>query len=451
MVENNQYENFFEEIKKFKETQKKQKQRGLNDYNVLTTVLKASDEVRLHSRMIGSLLNPNGKHYQETLFLEIFLKTIGWDDFDLNLEDTKVYVEYEDIDLYITDGSKHLIIENKIWANDQPCQITKYINIIVNENSKSMEMQDDTSRLSPDVLRVIYLTHQSKDYPGQHALDDKGYIYFNGGDDQLEECSKFPATKELVPEGLKVFRAKYKKISYKNEILKWLEKSRYEVQNITNLNEALKQYIDVVKMLNNTYKGKVMSLREAIKTKDDFVAAYEVYENMPEVCAQLEYEFWTELINECEKIGIYVLSKEDIKEDNIKKARKSGGESSETFISFEIATLEDDNKLVLRIGTATYNNTNRMYAIVVKMDNKNNRIDPSESEDDKKIRKVITGINGFKSISWGYGKNDHITKIRLRNKDLYKYARNTETIKEFAIPIKDLIDEIKKGLSGDPL
>ncbi len=43
----------------------------------------------------------------------------------------------------------------------------------------------------------------------------------------------------------------FKSIHYKNEILKWLKACQYEIQNITNLNEVFKQYIDVVKMINN--------------------------------------------------------------------------------------------------------------------------------------------------------------------------------------------------------
>jgi len=63
-----EYKDFFEKIKIFKNEQNKQKQRGLNNYNILTSVLNKSDEVRLHSRMIFSLLNPNGTHYQSSYF-----------------------------------------------------------------------------------------------------------------------------------------------------------------------------------------------------------------------------------------------------------------------------------------------------------------------------------------------------------------------------------------------
>ena len=173
------YEDFFDNFKKFQDIQKKQKQRGLNDFNILTTVLKYSDEVRLHSRMIGNLLNPNAKHYQDTLFLEEFLKIIGLDTWGLNLSSTTVSIEYKDIDLYLTDGDKHIIIENKIWAEDQPCQIMKYINIIVEENKESIDItheEDGHIKLDENVLQVIYLTPRAKEVSSAHKKDDKGYI-----------------------------------------------------------------------------------------------------------------------------------------------------------------------------------------------------------------------------------------------------------------------------------
>ena len=106
------YKDYFEKIKLFKMEQDKQKQRGLNNYNILTSVLNKSDEVRLHSRMIFSFLNPNGTHYQGTLFLEKFLDIINVDGFNINTRNCSVYKEYQNIDLYITDMSTLFHIKN---------------------------------------------------------------------------------------------------------------------------------------------------------------------------------------------------------------------------------------------------------------------------------------------------------------------------------------------------
>ena len=129
------YKDIFEQIKKFKKEQNRQKQRGLNNYNILTTVLKEHDEVRLHSRMIASLLDPSGEHYQSNLFLDKFLEVLNVPEFQIDSEKCSVYREYENIDLYITDSNKHIIMENKIYARDQKEQIKRYIEIIEEENS----------------------------------------------------------------------------------------------------------------------------------------------------------------------------------------------------------------------------------------------------------------------------------------------------------------------------
>ena len=60
-------------FQEYQDYRAKQKRRGLNDFNLFTTLLNKGDEVRLHSRFIASLLNPKGLHYQDSLFLEIFL------------------------------------------------------------------------------------------------------------------------------------------------------------------------------------------------------------------------------------------------------------------------------------------------------------------------------------------------------------------------------------------
>ena len=54
--------------KSYAKTRRDQMQRGLNDFNVFTCLLIESDEVRLHSRFIHSLLDINGAHGQGEFF-----------------------------------------------------------------------------------------------------------------------------------------------------------------------------------------------------------------------------------------------------------------------------------------------------------------------------------------------------------------------------------------------
>ena len=283
---------FLEEYKNFKELQKRQKRRGLNDFNLLTTVLKYSDEVRVHSRIIVELLNPKGSHYQEELFLEIFLEIIGLKDWDLNLSMIHVHREYRDIDIYITDGQKHIIIENKIHAVDQPCQLMRYINTIVSENKESL-MLSENMVIDESNLRVFYLSPKAKEIPQGHTLDKDTYIYFED-EEKLRKCGK----------SLKAYRAKYHKISYQNEIINWLEQSKLEVKNITNLNESIKQYIDVVKKVNKTYKGKIMTLKEHVKNKDvDLKLLLDMQKDIPNLFGEYLYEIFEQKIDEFQSVN----------------------------------------------------------------------------------------------------------------------------------------------------
>ena len=72
-AENSGWESFFRALAMLRNEQQEQKQRGLNDFTAFGSVLKANDEVRLHTRLIHALLNPEGKHYQDALFLELFM------------------------------------------------------------------------------------------------------------------------------------------------------------------------------------------------------------------------------------------------------------------------------------------------------------------------------------------------------------------------------------------
>ena len=252
------YKNLFEQIKQFKEEQEKQKQRGLNNYNMFTTISKAYYENN-HSKMIASFLDPFGEHYQSTLFLDKFLEVLNILNFKINSENCFVHTEYGDkengkIDIYITDENKHIIIENKVYAKDQERQIERYIKII----------KDKNQGLKPNDILVIYLS-LDRDKPSKYSL----------GDLSVENGTLTVDTKEI---------ALFKSIHYKNEILRWLEKCKYEVQNITNLNEVFRQYIDVVKMINNEYEDKIMSLSDYIlENREIYKLAINIEKELPKV------------------------------------------------------------------------------------------------------------------------------------------------------------------------
>jgi len=260
---------FFEEIERFFQLQEKQRQRGLNNYNLLTAVLSPSDEVRLHSRMLYSLLDPNGLHFQGNLFLKSFIKALKLDDFEINLDACVVKKEYENIDLYITDGSKQVIIENKIHAGDQEKQIQRYVEII--------EKGDKT--LKADDLVVVYL-----------SLDRKEPSAYSLGNLKVQSGKLVKGSED---------KSHFRSIFYNKEIMGWLEECKHEVQNITNLNHAIEQYMEVVRMINNEYKGKAISLSDYLKNHKEFYSmAMQVSKAMPKVREDIANDFFQLVVDD---------------------------------------------------------------------------------------------------------------------------------------------------------
>ena len=61
------------------------------NFNVFKIIDLTTDEVRLHSKFLAELLNPEGSHGQGDIFLKLFIKTFDIKDFET--ETAKVFVE----------------------------------------------------------------------------------------------------------------------------------------------------------------------------------------------------------------------------------------------------------------------------------------------------------------------------------------------------------------------
>lgn len=215
-----------------------QQRRGLNDFNIFTILLSIEDEIRLHSRFICYLLDPSASHGQGYLFLELFLKHCNI-DLDLKFESVSSVTEHNYIDIYLTDGSRHLIIENKIYAGDQEHQVERYIDFIINEN------RDDDQVL--ENMCFVYLSLDGV-APGEYS---RGRFKMAG------DC--------LVREDQRI---RFRSIHYRDQILPWIQDCLVEVSNITNLSVGLGQYRDVILKLYGEYQEKLMTLKQMVEKWD---------------------------------------------------------------------------------------------------------------------------------------------------------------------------------------
>ena len=221
---------FLQRFREFNADIEARKKRGQNDFNPLLCVQKLDDEENMHSGFLYALLNPYREHYQDDLFLKLFVKSIGLQEWFGSTSGAEVYKEKKRIDIHITNGTKHIIVENKIWAKDQDRQIARYIEAIAEvDSSDGVESNERESNIEYENIAVVYLAPYIKE-PEAKSL----------GKWKIQGESLVDSENNQV---------RFKAISYKNEIIDWLKSALNEAGGISNLRMAIECYTDVVKRL----------------------------------------------------------------------------------------------------------------------------------------------------------------------------------------------------------
>jgi hypothetical protein len=266
-------------LEKLREAQTRADKRAMvthERFNVFTTLLKDSDEVRLHTRFLHCLLDPNGFHDCEDLFLKLFFETLADDpgknhdnsqaEFNLPPDKTTWSVENEAyrgdfgrIDILLEQTSFGIAIENKIYHYEEKKQLTRYASYL-------------ESRRVPGL--VIFLT-----------LDGKPSTTHNG--------------KSPIP---------YIRISYANHILAWLEKCLLKTCDIIPINQVLLQYRAVVlKLTGKNLKSYMKPIVEFIEKNSDIIRfGDQIREGIAEVRTNFLDWISREIIKELEKGGFKV-------------------------------------------------------------------------------------------------------------------------------------------------
>ena len=299
-----EYREFFERVKGFLEQAEIHKRRGNNDFNPYLQMLSKNDEVRLHSRLICGFLNPLGKHYQGDVFLEEFLQCVGLREWFGDTRNARVYKEYKNIDVYITNGERHIIVENKIWAEDQLRQIERYIESIAKEQSRDSS-DTKSSEIDSNDMESNELESSESETP-----QEQGASYDNIAVLYLAPYKRNPSGYSLGKweiQGDSLVngdnKVKFKVISYKNEILKWIENSQAKVGCITNLNAALLFYKDVVQIITKT-KENTMSIEHFLtenNMEENMKIVYEILKKKDEIIELYHEKFVGKVIKEYAK------------------------------------------------------------------------------------------------------------------------------------------------------
>lgn len=239
---------------KRKEIERIQEESGYN-YNIFNTLQLASSEVRLHSSIIASFLCQD-KHGAKDAFLKEFLRipkiagALQNQSREFDYSQTRVEVEKYigprtdteggRIDLYISDGKNGIIIENKIYANDQNNQLLRYHNF----DEKSI---------------LIYLTLDGSK-PSKDSLGN------------LSEDSIIC-------------------LSYKDDIIPWLSRCVQLAANLPYVRETINQYINTLKQLTNSNMITDNDVIEILAHTENLAAAFAVRNNFDSAINKIMNDF----------------------------------------------------------------------------------------------------------------------------------------------------------------
>lgn len=251
-----QYSQLIDKYSLYKKDVDKKRKSGINNFNPILVLRKKGEEVGLHSQFIYSLIDPSGEHYQDSLFLDLFIKDVlNLNNFGTvnSVEREYIIDEQRRIDFVIQSDRYKIAIEMKIYAVDQKNQISDYL--------KDMKSKIETDE--DDEAQVYYLTLDGK----QASQNSHNNTY-------------------------------YKRVSFKEHILKWLNSCQNKIKNNDNLNniyEAIEQYKIVVEKLTKQHKDKIMNFAETLENTEDKKILFELGQNIHKYQGELLYKFFEDL------------------------------------------------------------------------------------------------------------------------------------------------------------
>lgn len=276
------------------------KKRIIPTVNIINILGCAYDEVK-NSSLLHNIFKIKFKYENKEIdfakdFSEYIIKEKLKND-SLNINSSKIesYNEiysssegWRKIDLLIKADNFEIIIENKIWADDQKDQLKDYYNNRINENKNNDKIKDN--------IFIVYLT-RNRDKPKEISVDrelieeleNKNKICYLSHDDIAEWIKNSILNKYqfLKEEKLQLIYSALIQIAYNEKYI-----SKKTEENKMELNE-IKKYVDFNLLLKeeNDLDKKVNELNKSI----------ELFENVKKVIA--------------DKKGEIILENESVKND----------------------------------------------------------------------------------------------------------------------------------------
>ena len=251
---------------------RREEQRSRGEFfNIFEILNLETNETRTHSAFLAALLDPNGSHGVGDKFLKTFITHClgGWDDFDT--ANARVYIEYYigpktkttggRIDILIESCGKAIIIENKIYAGDQECQLLRY-------------RRFGNDKYGRGNYKLIYLTLFGNEASDYSVKDDH---------DELKVDEDYIA------------------IGYDAEVTKWLDNVQPDSPNVR---ETIVQYAKLIKKFTNQNKNMTNKIASTILSNSEFVhGAIEIEKSLTVIKAELQKRFWDKLFNKLQPVA----------------------------------------------------------------------------------------------------------------------------------------------------
>lgn len=390
----NKYKLFLENINLIDKKYQILKSKDEN-FNIFSILRNEYDEVNLHSKFIVELIKNKTYGYK---FLILFLKKIGIDFFEI--KDYQVFGEYTVknngridilIKIYSKIEKKVIVLENKIYAEDQFQQLKRYYDSMVREGYKDKEIE------------IVYLTLFGQAPSEESILGLKG--------------------KNII------------EISYKNEIIEWIEELIKEVAQNPIMRETLVQYKNLLEKLTNSEEKDFMKeLKEMILLNQEYLnIAWKLPDIVENIKVDLQLKFWQKLEK---KLDVSLKEKGFLKENSLPFPNHHySKENTEKFyrnmkknrwfgLMYFIKEIENRGKLHLRIEVEE----NIYYGFRI-IDNLNNF---NQNDKDDLFEKEMLKLKFQRTENW-LG---------------WKYIYNLEN-KEQRLNLKNMNNEVASVLNDD--
>lgn len=227
-------------------------------FNIFTVLRNPHEEVGLHSRFLKELLDPLGAHGKKDIFLKHFLNIVKHKGF--HLTKVKAYCEKYKIDILVQNINQAIVIENKIYAGDQPQQLDRYYNTLVDAGYADIQLY---------------------------------YLTLTGA--QPSKLSLGNLTEEIKEDNLKL-------ISYKKHIPEFINRCIKECATQPELRETLVQYNNLLKQLTmSSHLDTIKQIQSTLGDLEKMKTAHFLVKNWNHIRWHTEWDFWNELKTQAPK------------------------------------------------------------------------------------------------------------------------------------------------------